>query len=253
MRKLKRAKNTLVAYVRVSTDEQANGGVSLAAQRGRITAYAKALGHRVVAVEQDSLSGKVAPARRPGLGRALAMVKSGEAAGLVVLKLDRLSRSIRHVLDLADAASREGWQLVSITEQLDTSSASGAFVLHVLSALAEMERRQIGERTSMGMAQVAREGRGRSRRLPFGFRLDGEPRATEMTAGDRRRLVKHAGEQRLLRDILALHDRGWGAYRIATGLNAKGAFNPRTGRPWNWGTLRGIVRTAERRRDEAGR
>ena len=247
MGKQKASKASLVAYIRVSTDEQANDGVSLAAQRVRIGAYAKALGYKVVSFESDTMSGKVAPSKRPGLARALDRVKNGEAAGVIVMKLDRLSRSTRHILDLADAAKRDGWQLLSVGEQLDTSSACGQFVLTLFGALAEMERKQIGERTVIGMAQIAREGRARSWRLPFGFRVQGAPDSTKLTPGDRRKLVKHPAEQKLLRQILALHAAGNGALRIANKLNERGAHNPRTAKPWSPSTLAGILRTAAKR------
>jgi DNA invertase Pin-like site-specific DNA recombinase len=108
---------TLVGYVRVSTDEQAAGGVSLAGQRSRLKAYAKALGYDVLRIEEDRLSGKLAPGRRPGLSTALEAVRSGEASGLIVFKLDRLSRSTLHVLKLADEAKEKGGQLLSVTEE----------------------------------------------------------------------------------------------------------------------------------------
>ncbi|UCF41683.1 MAG: recombinase family protein, partial [Gemmatimonadota bacterium] len=104
---------TLVGYCRVSTEEQAREGVSLDAQRKRLAAYCTAHGFELAGVESDEgLSGGVPPAQRPGLTRALEQVRRGEAAGLVVVKLDRLSRSVRDVLDLADSAQCTDWRLV---------------------------------------------------------------------------------------------------------------------------------------------
>src|SRR6185436_9566170 len=146
----------LVGYIRVSTDDQALHGVSLDAQEGRLQAHAKAHakahGYKLVAVERDEgVSGKVAPARRDGLTKAMAAIQLGYADGLVFLKLDRLSRSVRDILRLADDARRGGWHLVSVSELIDTSTATGKFTLGVLALLAEMERDQIGERTRFGM------------------------------------------------------------------------------------------------------
>lgn len=247
----------LVGYVRVSTDEQAASGLSLLAQTARIRDYARALGYKIVAVEQDAVSGKMAPAKRPGFGRVLDAIKGGRADGLIAYKLDRISRSTLHILKLADEAKRRGWQLLSVTEQLDSSTACGEFVLVILAGLAQMERRQIAERTKLGMEQIAREGRARSWKIPFGFRIEGEPTATTLRAGDRRPLVKHPGEQKLLQEILRLRvtRRGrfprTGPMRIARVLNERGLPNPRTRKPWNYGTVAGILRTDRNRKIEA--
>ena len=97
----------LVGYVRVSTEEQATEGVSLDAQRERLKAYALAHGAELLAIESDEgVSRKVSPEKRPGLTTALTRVRAGEADGLLVLKLDRLSRTTRDVLDLVDERAR---------------------------------------------------------------------------------------------------------------------------------------------------
>lgn len=222
-------------------------GVSLDAQRAQIAAYAAGVGCRVVAFESDVISGAVNPERRPGFPSAMKRVRAGEADGIIVAKLDRLSRSTMDSLELLHRSEREGWQLVSVTEQIDTGSASGRFTVTMFAAMAEMERGLISERTLAGMAQVAREGRARSSRLPFGFRLDGEPDRTTLREGDRRPLVPHAGEQRMLAKILRLRRAGRGGHAIATTLNRRREFNPRTGRPWSVGGVRALIGTAERR------
>ncbi len=246
-RAARRSPQYLLGYARVSTAEQRDEGVSLAEQRARIEAFAEAHGHRIVSIEEDVISGAVDPARRPGLCRALRAVRAGLADGLVVVRFDRLGRRTLDVLKLAAEADRQGWQLVSIHEQLDTSTAIGGLVMTMLAALAEMERRQISERTRAGMAQVAREGRARSYHLPFGYRVDGEPRATILRAGDRRRLVAHEREQALLQRIVRLQSQGLGGHAIATRLNAAGVRNPRTRRPWTSSGIRNLLRTNNRR------
>jgi site-specific DNA recombinase len=243
-----RSTKRLLGYARVSTTEQRDEGVSLPAQRARIAAFAAAQGQQLLGIEEDVLSGAIDPARRPGLCRALRAVRSGAADGLVVVRFDRLGRRTLDVLKLAAEADKRGWQLVSIHEQLDTSTAIGGLVMTMLAALAEMERRQISERTRAGMAQVAREGRARSHRLPFGYRIDGEPRATTLRAGDRRKLVQHPGEQALLLRIEQLRCAGLGGHAIATRLNAAGSRNPRTRRPWTASGMKNLLRTAALRR-----
>lgn len=98
----------LVVYARVSTDEQAEHGVSLAAQEARLPTFIEAHGDRCVASFNDAASGAVKPERRPGLASALALVSSGQADGIVVTKLDRISRSTIDTLQLLERAQREG-------------------------------------------------------------------------------------------------------------------------------------------------
>lgn len=232
----------LVGYVRVSTEEQAREGVSLEAQRERLAAYCIAHGFKLAALETDEgVSGKVSPTQRPGLARALERVRTGEVCGLVTVKLDRLSRSVRDTLDLADSAQREDWRLVSLSEHLDTGSAAGRFTLTVLAALAQLEREQVSERTRETLAYIAREGRGRSRFTPYGFRTAGG--GVENRAGDRSALVPHTEEQAALRRLVALRESGLGARRIAAQL---GEPNPRSGQPWTADSVASILRRLER-------
>ena len=231
----------MVGYCRVSTEEQAREGVSMDAQRKRLAAFCTAQGCELVAIETDNgASGSLAPSKRPGLARALARIRSGEADGLLALKLDRISRSTRDVLDLVDESRRRGWRLVSVAEQLDTGSAAGRLVVTVLAALAEMEREQVGERTRFALAEVARQGRGRSRFTPYGWRTSAGH--AEVRKGDRGRLVQHPEEQRLLRRMLRLRDSEYGFQAISDTLN-EGAIRTRSGKPW---TRQGVWRVLER-------
>ena len=240
----------LVGYCRVSTEEQARDGISLVAQAERLRAYAVAHGAELVSMERDECSGKLAPARRPGLAAALSAVRGGEADGVLALKLDRLSRSTRDVLDLVDESGRDGWRLVSVSEQLDTGTAAGRLVVTVLAALAQMEREQVGERTRFALAAVAREGRARSRFTPFGWRTaDGE---AEVRAGDRRPLEQHGLEQALLKSMLRARQRGLGARRLARWLNERGRENVRTGKPWTPETVATVLRSHDRRVEAIG-
>lgn len=202
-------------------------------------------GAELLALERDSgVSGKVAPSERPGLLRALGAVRGGAADGLLVLKLDRLSRSTRDVLDLVDETRRDGWRLVSVSEHLDTGTAAGRLVVTVLAALSQMEREQVGERTRFALAAVARQGRARSRFTPFGWRTAA---GSEVRSGESGALGVEAGEQAILRTLLRGRKRGIGARRLASRLNGRGTMNPHTGRPWTPETIATILRTYDRR------
>ncbi len=238
----------LIGYTRVSTEEQSSNGVSLDAQAERIAAYCTAQEFELVRVEVDAgLSGSIRPDRRPALARALASVRDGEATGLVALKLDRLSRNTMDVLNLAEEFNNRGWRLISVSESLDTGSAVGEFTLTILAALSQMERKQIAERTKLAMAQVAREGRARSRMLPFGFRTRQNPDSITAVAGDRSKLIPYPPELEAISQMMALRAFGLGPRRIARRLNESGIFHPRSKRPWSYSQVQGLLRTAAKR------
>lgn len=226
----------VVGYLRVSTTEQADKGVSLDAQRTRLRAYCAAHGLALLRVEEDAGVSARKTSNRPALQRALKALAKGDASGLVAVKLDRLSRTTRDVLDLVARAEKEGWALHSIDERLDTGSPQGRFCVTVLGALAQLEREQAGERTRVALAELRRQGRRISGRPPFGFRFE------------KGRVVEVEEEQRVLARMRRLAGKGAGSYRIASVLNAEGIANPRTGAPWFWGTVRAILEGAARRR-----
>ena len=219
----------LIGYARVSTLDQAEHGVSLEEQRHRIGQYVAAHGHALVSVEEDAgVSGKTLA--RPAFQRALRRLRNGEADGLVAIKLDRFTRSIRDAIDLVGRADREGWSLHSLGESLDTSNAVGRFTVHLLGALAELERAQVAERTRAALGELRRQGRRVSGKPPLGFRFaDGE-------------LVPVPAEAAVLARMLELRASGAGAKRIADTLNGENGGNPRTGKPWNYGTVAAIIR-----------
>ncbi len=224
----------VLGYARVSTADQAEHGVSLAAQRHRIAAYCEAHGLTLAGIEEDAGISAKATRNRPGLQRALSALKARESVGLVVVKLDRLSRTTRDVLDLVALSERQGWALHSIDEKLDTGCPQGRFVVTILGALAQLEREQAAERTRAALAELRRQGRRISGKPPYGFRFENGM------------LVEVPDEAALLDRMLALHAEGLGARAIRTRLIKEGSANPRTGGEWKHGTVRDIVARAVR-------
>lgn len=150
-------RTAVVGYIRVSTEQQAGEGVSLDAQRARLEAYAVAMDLDLVAVCEDrGLSAK--SLARPGLQQALAMLESGNASGLVVTKLDRLTRSVKDLGDLVDRYFASRFSLLSLSDSIDTRTASGRLVLHVLGAVSQWEREATAERTRDALAQLRADG-----------------------------------------------------------------------------------------------
>lgn len=142
-----------IGYARVSTDDQ-NLDLQLHAL--------KAAGCESI-FEDHGLSG--AAIDRPGLADALAAAREGDV--LVVWKLDRLGRSLPHLVEVINGLRTSGVGFRSLQEQIDTTSAGGRFYFHMLAALAEFERELISERTRAGMESARRRGKhiGRPRKL----------------------------------------------------------------------------------------
>ena len=142
---------TVVGYCRVSTIEQASSGLGLDAQRAVIEATCAAKGWRLADVVVDAgASGK--DLERPGIRQVLGAIAAGEVDGVVVAKLDRLSRSLSDLLALLDWTQAAGAVLVAVDLGVDTSTPGGRLVLSVLGAIATWERDAIRERTIDALA-----------------------------------------------------------------------------------------------------
>ncbi len=134
----------LIGYVRVSTNDQ-----NTALQRNALDSAGCEL------IFEDKISGKSPD--RPGLKKVLRMLSEGDT--LVVWKLDRLGRSMRHLVVLVEELRERRINFRSLTDSIDTSTPMGRFFFHVMGALAEMERELIVERTRAGLAAARAEGR----------------------------------------------------------------------------------------------
>lgn len=133
-------------YARVSTQLQVNDGVSLDVQERQLQTSAELAGYtNIELVREEGRSGK-SISGRPALTEALKRLDSGEAQALFVTRIDRLARSTKDFLSIIDRANTNGWRLVMLDLNLDTSSYQGRFVVTIMSALAEMERGIIAAR-----------------------------------------------------------------------------------------------------------
>ncbi|RNM08346.1 recombinase family protein [Dickeya undicola] len=134
----------LIGYARVSTSDQ-----NTELQKNALISANCEL------IFEDQASGK--NARRAGLKRALRKLRRGDT--LIVWKLDRLGRSVRDLITMVSDLQRRGIHFRSLTDAIDTSTPAGRFFFHVMSALAEMERELIVERTRAGLAAARAAGR----------------------------------------------------------------------------------------------
>jgi DNA invertase Pin-like site-specific DNA recombinase len=140
----------VVGYARVSTEEQGAEGAGLEAQRQAIRSECARRGWKLDRIEEDVLSGKTL--KRPGLQRALDDCRAGEADGLVVAKLDRLSRSLIDFAGLLEDAKKRGYNVVALDLGVDLSTPAGEMLANVMVTFAQYERRLIGQRTREALA-----------------------------------------------------------------------------------------------------
>ena len=189
-----------IGYVRVSTEDQRTNGCSLDAQKARIAAFALATGRELDEVVIDAGQSAKSLAR-PGIACVLEGVKSGEIGTVIVLKLDRLTRSVRDLSDLLDLFAKKGAALVSVGESLDTASAAGRLVLNMLATVAQWERESCSERTGFALAHKRAKGKAYSR-TPFGYRrVDDHLEPDEMQQQGLKLIRKMSGEGCTLRAI----------------------------------------------------
>jgi len=222
-----------IGYVRVSTDKQADEGVSLDAQQSRIAAWCTANGYDLVTIHVDAgLSGKRAD-NRPELSAAIDAACDQQAA-LVVYSLSRLSRSTKDTITLADRLDKSGADLVSLSERIDTTTAAGRMVFRMLAVLNEFERDLVSERTTAAMQHKKSKGE-RVGKVPFGY---------DLTA-DGVNLVANNREQEVLEIITELRDNGLSLRRIADELTKRGIQTKGGKTKWTHTTIQRIVsRTA---------
>lgn len=208
----------VVGYIRVSTEKQADGGISLAAQRAKIEAYALALDLELVAVVEDpGASAKTLD--RPGLRSALGMLTSGKADALLVVKLDRLTRSVRDLGELVERFFATRFSLLSLSDSIDTRTAAGRLVLNVLTSVAQWEREATAERTRDALRHKASKGEFCGGNAPYGYSVENGV------------LVSNEAEQAVLRVVSQFKAAGLSLRAIASELDRAG-LAPRSGKAW---------------------
>jgi DNA invertase Pin-like site-specific DNA recombinase len=221
----------VVGYARVSTEQQAGEGVSLEAQREKITAYAQLYDLVLVDLVIDA-GASAKTLHRPGLQQALTLLKRGTADALLVTKLDRLTRSVKNLGILIENYFGRS-ALMSVSDQIDTRTANGILVLNVLMSVAQWERQAIGERTKEALQHKKRQGQRISRHVPYGSRL----------VADGSTLEADPAEQTVITAAKAYAAAGVSLRQIAQRLAAEGSVS-RTGQPFQPKAIHTMVRNA---------
>jgi site-specific DNA recombinase len=221
-----------IGYIRVSTEEQARDGVSLDMQADRIRQYARLYDMELLDVIADNgISGK-SVSGRPGMLKVSELIRKKSVTDVVVYSLSRLARNTVECLNLSETFKKNHVTLHSITEKLDTSSATGEFYFTLLASLAQMERRVISERTTAAMGRKREKGERISRIAPYGYRFD------------KGAVIPEEGEQATIRKIQELSDNGLTIRGICATLTSEGIFN-REGKPFAVASVHGILKHAE--------
>jgi DNA invertase Pin-like site-specific DNA recombinase len=210
---------TVVGYIRVSTEEQANSGLGLETQRAKLVTECDRQGWTLVDVLADEGISAKRMDNRPALQRALARVENGDAAILMVAKLDRLSRSVHDFTGVVARADRNGWSLVVLDLGVDTSTPTGDMMANVMASFAQFERKLIGQRTADAL-QVKKA---------QGARLGRPDRAAPETVAR----------------IVAMRRGGATLSAIATALTAEGVPTSQGGARWYPSTIAAVLRRAD--------
>lgn len=212
-------KTKVIGYVRVSTVKQDDVGISIEMQRARIESYCLAMDLELVMFAEDR-GVSAATMDRPGLRLALDSMEAGKAEALVVVRLDRLTRSVRDLGELVERYFGARFRLLSLSDPVDTSTATGRMVLNVLTSVAQWERESHAEATREAMAYKKAKGEftgGNS--APYGYTVENG------------KLVPNDAEQAIIARAKQLQSEGLSGRAIGRQLDVEG-LRPRLGGAW---------------------
>jgi site-specific DNA recombinase len=221
-----------IGYVRVSTDQQADSGLGLDAQRQTLRAAADRLGLPLATIYEDAgLSGSLSLEDRPGLLEVVAAVGRGDT--LLVAKRDRLGRDVVAVAMIERLVTRKGARVVSAAgEGTDSDEPTALLLRRIVDAFSEYERLLAGARTKAALRAKRAQGL-RAGNVPFGFSL----------GADGRSLVPCASERATLAVIAECREAGYSLRDIAEELNRRG-LRTRSGAAWRHEYVANLLRQA---------
>jgi site-specific DNA recombinase len=220
-----------IIYARVSTDEQAQNGVSLDAQLAACTQYAQAHGLGIADVIVDAgLSGKSSD--RPGYQKLVKLVTGKKIQHVICMKLDRLSRSTIDTLHLLNLMAAKDVQLhLTDSGLVDSQSSDGELMMTLRAAFAQAERRKISERTKAALDRKRELGQRISGKAPYGYVFDDG------------RVVENHAEQAVIGVVRRLKNEGLSVLQIIRQLASQG-FTNRQGNEFSESTIYSILRAA---------
>ena len=216
-----------IALIRCSTHHQVDG-TSLENQTRRITAYCEAEDMTLVRIyEEAGISGLTNLSRRDALNAALDEVCRRKCA-LVILSLSRLSRSLRDSLAILERIEKAGGTVISLTEKIDSRTASGTLVTNMMMMLHNFEVNLLRERVTSTMTMLRQNQKRISRFTPYGYDL----------AENGEDLVENPLERAVVERIKAMRSTGSSLWAIAAALDGTPT---KTGAKWSATVIRGIL------------
>ena len=223
-----------IGYIRVSTDDQAKEGVSLDNQRQKIVSYCELKDFHLLRIIEDAgISAK--NLNRPGVKKVLDMARTKKIDAVIVYKLDRMFRSTIDALETTKLFDKWNISFHSIHETLDTKSAMGRFYFTLCAALAEMERRLIGERTKSALSHKRSRMEKTGGEIPYGFNVSKDGH-----------LVENRDEQRVIKLILRRKKEGYSLRRICSELERRGHKTKRGNNHWHPQSISTIMKRVMR-------
>jgi len=228
-----------LGYVRVSTREQADSGLSISAQDRRIQAYCELKSLELVEIIKDvNVSAGIPLADRDG-GRRLLEMTQTEPYSVVAIKLDRLFRDAHDCLGVTKDWEKRGNSLLLMDLDMDTTTAMGRAFLTNAATYAELEKNLISERTKEALNQIKIEG-GTLGATKFGWE-----RSEDLDSFGRKKIVPKESEMKVLYECKALREAGYTLQQIADKFNAEDRPTKRGGR-WFPSTVRNYCKKIEK-------
>ena len=218
----------VIGYIRCSTEEQANEGLSLGYQRRKIEAYCELHDLELIEVLEDAgFSGK--ETNREAYQQLLTKIKDADISGVIVYRLDRLTRSFADLGHLLEVFKGANASIYSVMENVDASTAIGRFVIGLLGLLATLEVDVLGERTKAGMEEAKRQG----------IHVGSEPLGYKRSKD--RGLIEDEEEKKIIERIKRLRKKNLPLREIARMMNEEGHPTKRGGK-WGAETVRLVLK-----------
>ncbi len=217
-----------VSYCRVSTSDQAEKGVSLDAQKEKIKQYASLYNYDIIEEICDAgFSGK--DINRDGIQKILLLMRENSISAVIVSKLDRLTRSVKDLIEIVDLANKNNIAIVSVSEHIDTSSAAGRMMLNLLTVISQWERETISERTKTSLQYKKQNGRVYNGVALYGFKSDNGF------------LVPDNNEQSAIEYIMREYKSGKKVASICRGLRGRGIKTRNGNEVWSSPVVKKII------------
>jgi|TARA_R110002153_G_scaffold59068_1_gene161616 site-specific DNA recombinase len=213
-----------IGYIRVSTQKQADEGVSLDAQRAKIEAWCLANDYDLTNVFCDE---GISGTKSDRDGVLAAMAEAGKGTALVVYSLSRLTRSTTDLISFGNKLEKQGTDLISLSEKIDTTTAAGKMVFRLMGVFNEFERDQVAERTKAALAHKKANNQVYNH-APYGFKRHGTD------------LIPCTKERKVLTRINAWRNQGKSLRAIAGNLNDLGIASKRGGQ-WHASAVRSVI------------